>query len=300
MMETPVLFSLVIPTYNRASFISKTVDSFIAQTYANFELIIVDDGSKDNTDEVIKSITDPRVSYHKKANEERGAARNYGLAIAKGEYVNFFDSDDLAYPNHLETAKQTIDKFSQPEIFNLGHDLKTPEGKLLESCNSFDGNAEAYAIQKKKISINALFVKREVALSLPFSTNRLLSASEDALFLCQLCARYTLHYANTVTSTIVEHDSRSMVTASEEQLLNRRKYLLEGLQHDPVFMAKYGTNLKIINGEMAYLLCLSSLTAGNNAKALTYFKESLHGSATSLLSRRTLVFLKKWGLNFFS
>lgn len=298
-MNTPVLFSIVIPTYNRASFILKTVDSFIAQSNSNFELIIVDDGSKDNTEEVVNTITDKRVSYHKKANEERGAARNYGLALAKGDYVNFFDSDDLAYPNHLEIARQIIEKFSEPEIFHMGHDLKTPAGKLLQSCDSFNGNTESYAVRKKQISINALFVKREVAISLPFSTNRLLSASEDALFLCHLCARYTLYYDNTVTSTIIEHDSRSMVTASEDQLLNRRKYLLEGLQNDAIFMAKYGYNLKIINGEMAYLLCLSCLAAGKNAKALNYFKEALRGSATSVFSRRMLVFIKKSLFNFF-
>lgn len=298
-METPVLFSIVIPTYNRASFILKTVDAFIAQSYGNFEVIIVDDGSKDNTSEVVKGISDPRVRYYKKENAERGAARNYGLAIAKGDYVNFFDSDDLAYPNHLEAANQTIIKYAGPEIFHMGYDLKTPDGKLLQQCASYDGNTEAYAVRKKQISINALFVKREVAAGLPFSTNRLLSASEDALFLCQLCARYTLYHNNTVTSTIVEHDSRSMVTASEEQLLNRRKYLLEGLQNDTVFMAKYGADLVHINAEMSYLLCLSCLAAGNNAKAFGYFRTSLTGSSTSIFSRRTLVFLKKSFFNLF-
>ena len=298
-MDTPVLFSIVIPTYNRASFILKTVDSFIAQTYPNFELIIVDDGSMDNTDEVVKAITDPRVSYHKKANEERGVARNYGLAIAKGEYVNFFDSDDLAYPNHLQTAKQTIEKFSKPEILHLGHDLKTPTGTLLQTCDSFNGDTESYAVRKKQISINALFVKREIAISLPFSTNRLLSASEDALFLCQLCARYTLYYNNTVTSTIVEHDSRSMVTSTEQQLLNRQRFMIEGLEADDVFIKRYGHTIPDIMREFNYLLCLSCLINKQNDKALTYFKAYIHKKTSALIGKRTLVFIKKYTRNWF-
>ena len=297
-MENSILFSIVIPTYNRAPFIKRTIESFLSQSYSNYEIIIVDDGSNDNTEDIVNAISDDRVHYYKKNNEERGAARNFGLKLAKGNYINFFDSDDLAYPNHLAIAIKTIEKNSLPEIFHLGHDLKTPTGELLETCNSFDGNTEVYAIRKKKISINALFVKREVALGLPFSINRLLSASEDALYLCQLCARYTLYYDNTITSTIVEHDTRSMVTASEHQLLNRRKYLIEGLQKDALFMEKYATTIAHIRAEMSYLLCLSCLASHENIKAYKYFKESLKGSSMTLFNKRTLVFINKAIINF--
>ena len=298
-METPVLFSIVIPTYNRASFILKTVDSFIAQTYPNFELIIVDDGSKDNTDEVVKTITDPRVSYHKKANAERGAARNYGLAIAKGGYVNFFDSDDLSYPNHLETAFKVIEEFNYPEIFHTGYDIKSPEGKLLSEHNDFNGDVEAYAIRTKQVSINAFFVKREIAKQVPFSENRLLSASEDALFLCQLCARFTLHYNNTITSTIIEHDTRSMVVATEHQLLNRQKFMIEGLEADEIFIKRYGHTVPDIRREFNYLLCLSSLVNKENGKALNYFKAYTHNKGPAFFGKRTLVFIKKYINNWF-
>jgi glycosyltransferase involved in cell wall biosynthesis len=253
----------------------------------------VDDGSKDNTEDVVKEITDKRVSYHKKANAERGAARNYGLDIAKGDYVNFFDSDDLAYPNHLETAYKVVKENNHPEIFNVGYDIKTPEGQLLSEHTYFDGNVEAYAIKTKKVSINALFVKTAIAKEIRFSENRLLSASEDALFLCQLCARYTLHYNNTITSTIVEHDSRSMVVASEQQLLNRQKYLEEGLRNDAVFMNRYGKYVDSISGEMDYLLCLSCFANKNSTQARLYYKKYLAKTQASFYSKRTVVFFKK-------
>ena len=97
-------FSIIIPTYNRASFISSTIPTVLNQTFSSFEVLIVDDGSKDNTEDVVKSINHPAIAYYKKENGERGAARNYGWERAKGEYVTFLDSDDILYPNHFEEA----------------------------------------------------------------------------------------------------------------------------------------------------------------------------------------------------
>src|SRR5690554_1994132 len=117
-------FSIVIPTYNRAHLICKTIDSVLAQTFQNFEIIVVDDGSTDNTDEVIKEKygNHPQLSYYKKENAERAAARNYGTQKAKGKYVLWFDSDDIMYSNHLKKANEYIIKNNSPEVLALSFD----------------------------------------------------------------------------------------------------------------------------------------------------------------------------------
>src|SRR5690554_6195096 len=97
-------FSIVIPTYNRAEIIGETIQSVINQSFSDFELLIVDDGGTDETDKVVATFPDKRITYFKKENAERGAARNFGANKSKGKYLNFLDSDDLLYPNHLETA----------------------------------------------------------------------------------------------------------------------------------------------------------------------------------------------------
>ncbi len=107
-MQANLFFSVVIPTYNRASFVGKTIQSLLAQTYSHFEIIVVDDGSTDDTEAVVRGIRSDKLTYHKKKNGERAAARNTGARLAKGDYVNFFDSDDLAYPVHLHTALDLI------------------------------------------------------------------------------------------------------------------------------------------------------------------------------------------------
>ena len=97
-----VLFSIIIPTFNRAILISKAIQSVIDQRYTNWELIIVDDGSSDNTKEVVANFNDNRIKYFFKINEERGIARNFGIDKAGGDYISFLDDDDYYLPEFLE------------------------------------------------------------------------------------------------------------------------------------------------------------------------------------------------------
>ena len=94
-------FSIIIPTYNRAHVIMRPIDSVLRQTFEDWELIIVDDGSTDDTKSIIESYHDNRIRYVWQENQERSAARNHGIALAKGEWICFLDSDDDYYPNHL-------------------------------------------------------------------------------------------------------------------------------------------------------------------------------------------------------
>ena len=105
MNNTP-LVSVIIPTYNRANLIKRSVDSVLNQTYKNFEIIIIDDGSTDNTEKIISSINDPRIVYLKQENHGASTARNKGIEIAKGEFIAFQDSDDVWHFDKLE--KQVI------------------------------------------------------------------------------------------------------------------------------------------------------------------------------------------------
>ena len=105
-MKTP-LVSIIIPTYNRAHLIGETLDSILAQTYANWECIVVDDGSTDKTSELMAAYCkkDMRFQYHHRPKDRpkgANACRNYGFELSKGEYIQYLDSDDLISLNKIE------------------------------------------------------------------------------------------------------------------------------------------------------------------------------------------------------
>jgi len=103
------LVSIIIPTYNRAGIIGETLESIIKQSFSDWECIIVDDGSTDSTEAVVKEYTekDSRFKYYRRPHEIiKGAnsCRNYGFKKSAGKYINWFDSDDLYLPTALNTA----------------------------------------------------------------------------------------------------------------------------------------------------------------------------------------------------
>lgn len=104
------LISVIIPTYNRGNVIADAINTVLGQTYQNFEIIIVDDGSTDNTSEVVQSFGDFRIKYIYRENSGRPSiARNIGIKNATGEYIAFLDSDDLWHPEKLEKQASVLE-----------------------------------------------------------------------------------------------------------------------------------------------------------------------------------------------
>ena len=96
------LVSVVIPTYNSARYLSETLASVLSQTYTNFEIIVVDDGSMDNTREVVAGLKSPKVKYFWQSNSGGPShPRNRGIELAQGHYIALFDSDDIMLPAKL-------------------------------------------------------------------------------------------------------------------------------------------------------------------------------------------------------
>lgn len=124
------LISIIIPSYNHAHFLARALQSVISQTYTNWEVIIVDNHSEDNTDQVISSFNDPRISLLKIHNEGVIArSRNKGVLTARGEWIAFLDSDDWWKPEKLSACTALMD---QPCDL-IFHDLKIerPAAKLI-------------------------------------------------------------------------------------------------------------------------------------------------------------------------
>lgn len=109
-----IKISIIMPVYNTEKFLYKTLNSLIAQTYKNFEIICVDDGSIDNSLRILKqfALNDNRIVIITQENQKQGAARNRALEIANGDYITFVDSDDWIDENYLELMINTLEKYN--------------------------------------------------------------------------------------------------------------------------------------------------------------------------------------------
>ncbi|WP_405316129.1 glycosyltransferase family 2 protein [Methanobrevibacter sp.] len=109
--------SVILPVFNSEEFIGKAIESVLAQTFEDFELIIVNDGSTDSSKEIIDSFSDERIRIINQSNQGPGAARNNALKIAQGSYVMYLDSDDWFCPDALEVAYSEITNYDADFTF---------------------------------------------------------------------------------------------------------------------------------------------------------------------------------------
>lgn len=231
-------FTVVIPSYNRADFIQATIQSFLVQEFSDFELLVVDDGSTDNTQQVVEAIRDPRIRYFKKQNGERGAARNYGADRATGRFVTFFDSDDLVYPWYLGHAFLQLEKLNYPECyaqaFEFRNNVPTAPPVVDRNNNTLD-TVNAKIRNENILACNGVFVRRDVLEQFRFSENRDLSGSEDWYLWLQLSAVYPFHFSPVVGSCLINHDQRGELNIDPVKL-DKRLNLLVGFITDDKYL----------------------------------------------------------------
>ena len=161
--------SVIIPLYNKENYIGESVNSVLNQSYKDFELIIVNDGSTDNSLSVVKEFDDSRIRIINKPNGGESTARNAGIENAKFEFVSFLDADDLWYENYLETMIGLNKKFPEAGMYCAGYDLKyntSIKRKPIKGYpDGFQGLVTDYFISSSQHSIahsNTVMIKKDV------------------------------------------------------------------------------------------------------------------------------------------
>lgn len=280
-----MLFSIIIPTYNRAHLITNTLDSIKNQSYKDFEVLIIDDGSTDNTFETIQPYLNEQFKYFKKENAERAAARNYGTKLAKGKYINWFDSDDLALPNHLEEAYRFLHKTNY-EVIHLAYAYINANNFIYNDSLSLPKELNSILYKGNFLSCNGVFVKKQVALKYLFNETRILSASEDYELWLRLASEYTIYHINTITSYIVQHDERSVLTMKDAtKLINRFQTFINLVKNNSKINDYYRGKIKYIVMKN-YLWLAVDLAANNHKKeAKHYLKESFSANKNCLFQK---------------
>ncbi len=168
-------FSIILPTYNRAHRIKLAIQSIIDQQFVNWELIIVDDASIDNTEELIQPyLSDSRIRYIKnERNQERCVSRNIGVNAAKGDYICFLDSDDYHLPHHLESFYNFLKTNNFPKTFLFSNSFnETENGERSDRvCPRFNSVDQFTYFLRYTVNPQRWCVHRELLLEQPFDPN---------------------------------------------------------------------------------------------------------------------------------
>lgn len=126
-------FSIIIPLYNKENFIENTLKSVLQQSFTDYEVLIINDGSTDASETKILAFKDARIQYFNKKNEGVSEARNYGIERAKSEYITFLDADDYWYPNFLQEMFLNIEKFPEQKVFAAAIEIENPKNVIASS-----------------------------------------------------------------------------------------------------------------------------------------------------------------------
>lgn len=172
--ESP-FFSVIIPAYNRARIIDRTIKSILAQTFTDFECIVIDDGSDDSAElaALISSFNDPRLWYFRQNNGGASSARNTGALMAKGRYVAYLDSDDLFLPEKLEETAKVLHAHPDMAVYTLAYVDRGVGKYWIRPARGIrpDEDMGSYLfIENQFIPTSTLVVPRRFACSVLFDT----------------------------------------------------------------------------------------------------------------------------------
>lgn len=204
-------FSIILPTFNRAAFISRAIQSVMDQVFADWELLVVDDGSTDATDKVVKGFDDHRIKYRWQENTERSAARNRGMELAKGQYICFLDSDDYFLPHHLSSLHKAIKDNGQPRALFFVQTLREKEGELEKlSAAETNGGRNAEWLLGQSIGVPRWCGHRIIFEELQFDTAYRIG--EDKELLMRIIQHYPIIPVDAWTAVFTEHPGRTINT----------------------------------------------------------------------------------------
>jgi len=209
------MISVVIPLYNKALYIKDTIKNVLNQTYQEFELIVVNDGSQDKGAEIVKSFNDSRIRLINKANGGVSSARNVGIKEAKYDYIAFLDADDEWLPNHLEEInKLIVDYRNEANVFVTNFARKYPDGRIIpnrkedELKQGIITNYFKETLKKAVIHTSCVCISKKGLNSVNGFDERL-SRGEDMDVWFKLARKYKIAYSPIVTEYYLQEAENS-------------------------------------------------------------------------------------------
>lgn len=210
-----IKFSVVIPLYNKAQSIVNTVLSVLNQSYQNFEIVIINDGSTDGSVDAVKAIKDDRIRVIHQVNQGVSAARNKGIEQAKYEWIAFLDGDDLWASNHLEEIVKMMSVFPNEKVYATSFEFSDKQKMFKHERNSSIFKIDNYfkeAIKENLLWTSIVVVHAQCFIDIgDFNIN--LNRGEDLDLWARLARKYGIIKSSIVTATYrIEAENRSSLS----------------------------------------------------------------------------------------
>lgn len=233
-MNVKPLISIIIPTHNHARFLQRSVDSVLQQTYKHTEIIIIDDGSTDDTTSVVNKLKNKRIRFISQPQRGVTAARNLGIKNSHGDYIAFLDSDDAWLPSKLE---KQLSVFHQPKFPQLGlvycfHYWSNPKGKTNGVNQIFNRGIIWEKLLRGNFiagSCSSVLIKTECFEKVGIFDEALLGAAEDWEMWIRIARHYQVDYVPEPLVIITRHPAQR--SNKKTQVIKRLKVLIKNSQH---------------------------------------------------------------------
>lgn len=234
-MKENIFFSIIIPIYNKAEYVTDTLNSVLNQSYKNYEILIVNDGSTDESLNILKKFNDPNITIINQENQGVSVARNNGIKNAKGDYIAFMDADDYWYPNHLSSIMESIKKHPKESVFCNNYEIYFSKYKFKQTSFNFN-NREKSILKIENYFESSLIntiawtsatcVKKNVLNGNMLFDPRLTSGQDTDLWI-RLALKYYFIFNNTVTAKHNKYIEKSLSKSNtiKSRYLLTLKYL---------------------------------------------------------------------------
>ncbi|NJE05554.1 glycosyltransferase [Thermococcus sp. M36] len=274
--------SVVIPTYNRANLLKRAIESVLNQGFRDFELIVVDDASSDNTPEVVESIEDGRIRYIRlKKNSGGPVARNTGIKKARGKFIALLDDDDEWLPNRLNVQVKKFENLSREVgvIYGGFYYVSQQDGRILgKRLPRYRGNVYGHLLRENFIGSPTLLIRRKCFKRAGLFDPKLTSSQDWDMWL-RIAKYYKFEYVDEIIAKYYVH--------GKQISFNMKKYIpgRERFIHKHKDISKNPEILSIHLSQMGLLL----LIGGDPEKGLKYLTHSIAIAPSNLENYKKLV-----------
>ena len=288
-MSESILFTVIIPTYNRGKLIIDTLETVLNQSYRNFEIIVVDNYSTDNTDEVLQPYVDKgliRYIKHDK-NYERAKSRNTGMQNAKGDFLTLLDSDDFMYVDCLKDAAEYALSHPDIKVFQNKYELVNDKREKIYSYGfpSLENQYKALCSGNFMACIGG-FLHREVYTKIQFDTTRELTGSEDYEYWFRVFAKYKVGRIDKVNSGVLQHEGRSVNFDTFDLMVKHKEYIVAMIRRHSSVKEKFEKYIPRFEASFLIYAAIKANQAHLFRKAISLLHMAMKADFTVVFSKR--------------